>query len=38
MCENVVPIGWGFQELPWVQTKRTTDVDEDTDVDKDKNF
>ena len=40
MCENLVQIGWGFQELSWGQTEwhADEDVDEDAEEDEDKNF
>ena len=42
MCENLVQIGWGFQELSFGKTKWHADVDADADeyayADEDKNF
>ena len=40
MCENLVQIGWGFQELSSGKTKWHEDkiADEDENADEDKNF
>ena len=42
MCENLVQIGWGFQELSSGETKwhadKNKDADENADEDEDKIF